>query len=174
MVLVNTFKDYLALCSFNYARLSRICRLLDIDKPIDICIATVDDHVVAQSATSLNYRRVESLKITLIERHKYTSIISLEQVLISNIMHNTDLNSQNYSCNSNRNGTEVVCEAPLILTVKLYHDAKLLELIDPKNRQTLKAKQVYPNKKMYQKDEKWQQNMFLAEWLDFISRNKSF
>lgn len=50
------------------------------------------------------------------------------------------------------------------LVVRLYHDAKLAEVIGERRRQ-LSGRYQYPNKQMHQPDEKLQLNAFLAEWL---------
>lgn len=57
-------------------------------------------------------------------------------------------------------------EAPQ-LQVRLYHDARLAEVICPQTRYQLKGKYPYPNKLMYQPDEKMQLNDYLAQWLSF-------
>ena len=55
--------------------------------------------------------------------------------------------------------------APLYLTVRLYHDAKVAEIIHHDYHQRIKPSYGYPNLKMHQKDEKYQLNAFLYDWL---------
>ena len=55
--------------------------------------------------------------------------------------------------------------APLYLTVRLYHDAKVAEIIHHDYHQRIKPSYGYPNPKMHQKDEKYQLNAFLYDWL---------
>jgi uncharacterized protein YqiB (DUF1249 family) len=55
---------------------------------------------------------------------------------------------------------------PVVL-VRLYHDAKMAEVISAQNIGSLKPSYQYPNTKMYQKNEKEMVNLFLAEWLQF-------
>lgn len=51
------------------------------------------------------------------------------------------------------------------MTVRIYHDAQMAEVIAcQKGRHFLPAYD-YPNKKMYHEDEKIQLNRFLGEWL---------
>ncbi len=51
------------------------------------------------------------------------------------------------------------------LTVRLYHDAAVAEVIHYENMRQLRASFGYPNNKMYQRDEKLQLNAYLGEWL---------
>lgn len=51
------------------------------------------------------------------------------------------------------------------LQVRMYHDARMAEVISLLNRAQLKGKYSYPNKEMYQVDEKQQLNDHLAQWL---------
>jgi uncharacterized protein YqiB (DUF1249 family) len=54
---------------------------------------------------------------------------------------------------------------PLYLTVRLYHDAKVAEIVHHDYHQRIKPSYGYPNPKMHQKDEKYQLNAFLYDWL---------
>lgn len=51
------------------------------------------------------------------------------------------------------------------LTVRLYHDARLAEVLAWENHRRLRPRYEYPNRAMYQCDEKAQLNRFLGEWL---------
>ncbi len=55
--------------------------------------------------------------------------------------------------------------------VRLYHDAMLAEVIAFQQHKQVKPRYTYPNKKMYQQDEKWQQNLFLSELLVYCLNN---
>lgn len=54
-----------------------------------------------------------------------------------------------------------------VVTVRLYHDAKMAEVLSAQNIGSLKPSYQYPNIKMYQRNEKEMVNLFLAEWLQF-------
>lgn len=54
-----------------------------------------------------------------------------------------------------------------VVQVRLYHDAKMAEVLSAQNIGSLKPSYQYPNVKMYQKNEKEMVNLFLAEWLQF-------
>ena len=55
--------------------------------------------------------------------------------------------------------------SPLYLTVRLYNDAKVAEIVHHDYHQRIKPSYGYPNPKMHQKDEKYQLNAFLYDWL---------
>lgn len=51
------------------------------------------------------------------------------------------------------------------LTLRMYHDAKLAEVLAWEGHRRLRPRYEYPNQSMYQSDEKYQLNRFLGEWL---------
>lgn len=51
------------------------------------------------------------------------------------------------------------------LTVRIYHDARLAEVVAFADRRRIQPRYEYPNAAMYQPDEKAQWNRFLSEWL---------
>lgn len=53
----------------------------------------------------------------------------------------------------------------LDLAVRLYHDAKVAEVIHHDFHQRIKPSYGYPNPNMHHKDEKYQLNAFLGDWL---------
>jgi len=53
------------------------------------------------------------------------------------------------------------------MTVRLYHDALVAEVIGKNGRQAAAGVNDYPNQQMHLPDEKNQLNLFLAEWLNF-------
>ncbi|MGS2719224.1 DUF1249 domain-containing protein [Paraglaciecola aestuariivivens] len=59
-----------------------------------------------------------------------------------------------------------------IVKVRLYHDAKMAEVISAQNIGALEPSYRYPNSQMYQKNEKEMVNLFLAEWLHFCLSEK--
>lgn len=52
------------------------------------------------------------------------------------------------------------------LIVRLYHDARMAEVISSQHRRQLQGSYPYPNKQMHHPDEKAQLNEYLAEWLN--------
>lgn len=54
-----------------------------------------------------------------------------------------------------------------VMDVRLYHDAKMAEVINSQHVGAIKPSYSYPNNKMHQRNEKEMVNRFLAEWLAF-------
>lgn len=50
--------------------------------------------------------------------------------------------------------------------VRAYHDASMLEVFAFQSHRQAAARYAYPNAQMHQQDEKFQQNAFLAQWLE--------
>lgn len=94
-------------------------------------------------AASLAYR------ITITESARYTSTLVMEQV------------SQ---------------DAPAfmkpVMTVRLYHDARMAEVINSQNTGAFAASYEYPNVNMRHRNEKQMVNIFLAEWLHFCIQHR--
>ena len=57
------------------------------------------------------------------------------------------------------------------ITVRLYHDAQMAEVLSFERNNYLRGTYDYPNARMFQRDEKAQQNAFLGEWLEFCLRS---
>ena len=51
------------------------------------------------------------------------------------------------------------------MSIRLYHDAQMAEVISNQDIHQIKPRYDYPNKRMHQQDEKQQINQFLNEWL---------
>jgi len=57
-----------------------------------------------------------------------------------------------------------------ILTVRIYLDARLAEVISYQGRHSIQYKYPYPNEGMFVPDEKRQCNLLLYDWLNACSR----
>lgn len=53
------------------------------------------------------------------------------------------------------------------INVRLYHDARMAEVVGFQSHRRLEGRYPYPNPQMYQRDEKQQQNRYLGELLAF-------
>ena len=124
-------------CEVNYGRLLRL--LPDCD--------TEDLQYQFQVNVSLSYT------IKIIECSRYTSTLEMSQKSQMGQMGKTG-----------KIGYEFLRP---VVQVRLYHDAKMAEVISAQNIGALKPSYQYPNAKMYQKNEKEMVNLFLAEWLQF-------
>ena len=52
-----------------------------------------------------------------------------------------------------------------VLTLRLYHDAQVAEVLSFEGVRHIEPRYEYPNKDMHHQDEKAQWNLFLGEWL---------
>ncbi len=84
------------------------------------------------------------VRIRLIESCKYTDTLYLEQI------HNAGKWLNNPQ-----------------MTVRIYHDANMAEVISCCRNRRIQGVNDYPNRFMHHPDEKIQINAFLAEWLNF-------
>ena len=87
-----------------------------------------------------------SYRITVNEVTKYTTLITINQ----------EANIRGY------NLTELFRPK---MVVRLYHDARMAEVISNQDVQQIKPRYDYPNERMHLPDEKQQVNYFLKEWL---------
>lgn len=53
------------------------------------------------------------------------------------------------------------------MTIRLYHDAKVAEVLQAQRTSKLEPVYEYPNASMHLRNEKFMVNVFLAEWLHF-------
>lgn len=56
------------------------------------------------------------------------------------------------------------------MRVRLYHDARVAEVLTSQQISKLAPRYDYPNAKMHQRDEKYRVNHFLGEWLALSRR----
>ena len=118
--------SYGLLCELNYARL---LKLLPQCQPAGRSY----DYAIESNV---------SYRLTVLECHKYTTVISLCE--LSPQYHSTRLPT---------------------MEVRLYHDANMAEVTACQNFGKIEGYYQYPNQKMMQKDEKFQLNQLLQTWL---------
>jgi hypothetical protein len=97
-----------------------------------------------------------SYNVTIKEVTRYTSLIVFEQETF------------NYKVKSI---PSIVANAlhPR-MSIRLYHDARLAEVLTTQDIRQVKPRYDYPNIQMHQQDEKQQTNQFLNEWLHLCLR----
>ena len=83
------------------------------------------------------------IRLEVVERCRYTTIFRLYQ-----------------------QHAEACWLGQLKVEVRAYHDAGMLEVGSFQSCRRVEARYPYPNRRMHQQDEKYQQNRFLAEWLE--------
>ncbi len=59
----------------------------------------------------------------------------------------------------------------LRVEVRAYHDVRMLEVTVFQSARKVAARYRYPNAHMFAQDEKYQQNRFLADWLEHCLQN---
>jgi len=60
------------------------------------------------------------------------------------------------------------CMRELVMKIRIYNDARLVEVTGYEGIERLQPSYCYPNKKMMLKDEKRQANVLLHEWLSLV------
>jgi hypothetical protein len=58
----------------------------------------------------------------------------------------------------------------MIMDVAIYHDLKMVEVRRFNGKHQFWLRNVFPNKNMLSKDEKYQWNKYLSEWLSFVTK----
>lgn len=120
-------KEFMAICSSNYAKLLRIVGRAELE---------LDQSFVIEIEGQPN------LLISLKQQSRHTATYELLQ------------ESHHFSLKRR-------------YLVRMYHDAKVAEVLSGLNKGMLPPVFPYPNKDMKQPDEKIQLNRFLSEWLNF-------
>ena len=110
-------------------------------------LPTLDETSEWIFAVELPSEDLSRVVISVVERSRYTTTISLTQA--SHV-------------------GEWVPEPTI--TVRLYHDARVAEVLSYQKNQRIKQSYEYPNRDMYHRNEKAQLNAFLGEWLDTCLR----
>ncbi|MBA6351560.1 MULTISPECIES: DUF1249 domain-containing protein [unclassified Colwellia] len=98
-----------------------------------------------------------SYKITILEITRYTSLVSIRQELPKTkaVVTGED--------NNNKTVFDHILRPKMI--IRLYHDARMAEVISNQDIKQVQPRYDYPNSKMHLPDEKEQINQFLKEWL---------
>ncbi|PKI12836.1 DUF1249 domain-containing protein [Colwellia sp. 12G3] len=94
--------------------------------------------------------------VTIKEVTRYTSVISFEQESLNHALKNVP-------------GIVASALHPR-MTIRLYHDARVAEVLSTQDIRQVKPRYDYPNSQMHQQDEKQQTNQFLNEWLHLCLR----
>jgi len=97
-----------------------------------------------------------SYSVTIKEVTRYTSVICFEQDSLSSSFKNIP-------------GIVATALHPR-MTIRLYHDARMAEVLSTQDISQVKPRYDYPNSQMHQQDEKQQINQFLNEWLHLCLR----
>jgi uncharacterized protein len=138
----------MSLCEINYMLLIRL-------------LANNDEDIIGKErnffiSDFLAYN-IKTLEIT-----RYTSLISICQEMPNankeDVEHFKNLDEKN-----KKNLLSSILHPKM--TIRLYHDARMAEVISNQDIRQVKPRYDYPNNKMHLPDEKEQINIFLKEWL---------
>ncbi|MBL4780761.1 MAG: DUF1249 domain-containing protein [Porticoccaceae bacterium] len=137
-------KAFMACCEANYYRLLALFP---------------DLHSVDQRRIGLSPGGDGEVVLTVLERTSYTTLLSIAQG-------QTD-GTPSPDARSERTDKPVTVRwlKPPVLTLRLYHDAQIAEVITYDCNRGVRPNNAYPNQNMFQPDEKRQWNHFLEEWL---------
>lgn len=127
----------MAECEANYARLKK---LLALSQARDLPQLSEHEFRFIVARGEQNWLHV----LTIIERSPYTTTLELSRTAV---------------------GFDSVWLDMPKLSLRMYHDAKLAEVLAWQGHKRLRPRYDYPNQAMYQSDEKYQLNRFLGEWL---------
>lgn len=112
--------------------------------------AEVYDSVSRTLTVEFQARQFATLHLKLVEQCRFTSTLDLAIVLPEAELANSAMLRE---------------LSELGMTVRLYHDVKLAEVVSMAGLRLAKASYSYPNELMFLPDEKAQQNRLLGEWL---------
>lgn len=138
----------MSLCEINYMLLIRL-------------LANNDEDIIGKE---INFFISDFLayNIKTLEITRYTSLISICQE-----MPNANKEDVEHFKNLDKKNKKDLLSSILHpkMTIRLYHDARMAEVISNQDIRQVKPRYDYPNNKMHLPDEKEQINIFLKEWL---------
>ena len=135
------------LCEINYMLILRL--LADKELAGEVRYFFINDHL--------------AYKIAVEEVTRYTSLINIAQEV--NLGFIDDLTIQSIKVNSSKEQKQFTDMMRPVMQLRLYHDARMVEVISSQNISRVKPRYDYPNTDMHQPDEKEQTLIFLKEWL---------
>lgn len=121
---------FMSLCDANYAKLLRL-------------LPYFEDRDERCFGLSRSQNDLGLIRITILERCKYTTMLRIEQ------------------------GADIAILPPTQMEVRLYHDATMAEVTTYQGIEKIHQSYKHPNTAILQKDEKALCNEFLADWLSY-------
>ena len=115
-----------------------------------------------------SHLRSHIIEIEIVERCPYTTFVKITHIIKNKISEAGAANAQKNKpdfepYNETGSPQQLITEPEM--SVRLYHDAKMAEVLSYQSTPIVQPSYTYPNKKMHQKNEKAQWNKFLGEWL---------
>ncbi|MCU7967770.1 MAG: DUF1249 domain-containing protein, partial [gamma proteobacterium symbiont of Bathyaustriella thionipta] len=115
------------------------------------------------SANDVLLLSASKITLRILEQYKYTTVISLKQLL------QTEL-----SAHLNDHSKSMSHLASIDMELRVCHDACLVEVIGYQGKSPIQSACVYPNKHMLQVDEKRQLNLFLKDVLESALKSQYY
>lgn len=149
--------------------LSSLLNLCDTNYMLLLKILADKEHVGEQQCFFIS--DFLSYTIDIKEVTRYTSLISIAQDssrLFTSTKFKTcsdPLKQKKHATNNNNVDEKIIKLFRPTMVVRLYHDARMAEVISSQNVRQIKPRYDYPNTDMHYPDEKKQINLFLKEWL---------
>jgi hypothetical protein len=112
----------------------------------------------------LNYARLQKLFPHMHNSHHHEIALTTERQNFGAV-HFTVQERAPFTTHLSITRTEYKWSTNWQMKVRIYHDAKLAEVIECQSQPRIRAVNDYPNPLMHQRDEKMQLNIFLGEWL---------
>lgn len=125
-------------------RLSTLMNLCEINYMLMLRLLADNDKVGAERCFFISDFLSYTLHVDEVTR--YTSLVTISQDAILG-----DIKLSKLLCPK--------------MVIRLYHDARMAEVISNQDIRQVKPRYDYPNNEMHLPDEKQQINMFLKEWL---------
>jgi uncharacterized protein YqiB (DUF1249 family) len=106
-----------------------------------------------------------SYQTEILEVTRYTSLVSINQTLPYSKITSEKSTQHRVSPLSNITNSKFSTLLHPKMVIRMYHDARMAEVISNQDIRQVKPRYDYPNSKMHLPDEKEQINQFLKEWL---------
>ena len=109
-----------------------------------------------------------SYRLVINEVTRYTSLITINQEAVFSVTNKSNKSNKNDKGDDktqDRQNSQALTLLQPKMVVRLYHDARMAEIISNQDVKQVKPRYDYPNEKMHLPDEKQQINFFLKEWL---------
>jgi hypothetical protein len=145
-----------------HPKLSTLMSLCEINYMLLIHLLANNDEDIIGKERNFFISDFLAYNIKTLEITRYTSLISICQE-----MPNANKEDVEHVKNLNEKNKKDLLSSILHpkMTIRLYHDARMAEVISNQDIRQVKPRYDYPNNKMHLPDEKEQINIFLKEWL---------
>jgi len=146
-----------------HPRLSTLMNLCESNYMLLIRLLASNNHEeIIGNESSFYISDFLSYRITILEITRYTNLVSICQEF-PNVEQASG--KQEKSLDNDENKPEFADILRPKMIVRLYHDARMAEVISNQDVRQVKPRYDYPNSEMHLPDEKQQISQFLNEWL---------